>query len=691
MTIMQVNNLNKYFPIGDDQEFHALKDIELSFDKGELVSIIGESGSGKSTLMNLLGGLDSKYTGDIIVDDENIGNYTDKEMVRYHKENVGFVFQDLNLVSHLSILDNVTLAMTLSNVDKKMRVKRAKQLLNQLGLKEQYDKKPNQLSGGQKQRVVIARALVNDPDIIIADEPTGSLDSETSEQVLDIIQQIAESGKLVILVSHSERVAERSSRIVKIADGEIIDDFHTGTLDAVENSFSLSALDEKQTNKNLSVFSAIRMAVLNMKEKLGRNILIALGGSIGIMSIVLMLALGQGVNDYLTDTMNENVNPLVVQATMTEDTESESAKEEREEKEELNKSDSNEVSFPTANMDTGEAPEGGISGPPGTQNNIGFKEENIEELQSIEHVKELTEGFSVFSFTKNAIEYEEENYSYMNFGTISPDMTAANIVYGEMAEQNEILVTEGLALSVMDTAEEMIGEEVIVKVEVDDEILKDSYTVSGIYQAGDAVEPAGAFDSVYMNMEEFKTLNKKSDKTAETNVVYISSESEDFTQEIKAEVKELGYGGSSADILIEIFSQLLDVFTYIMIGVAAVSLVVSSIMILTILYISVVERTQEIGVIKAIGGRKKDIRRIFVSESFLIGLFSGLLGAGIATGLSLIGNSVAERVFDVTIFHMTPEFVISGVLISIVISVLAGVLPAIKAAKLDPVEALRRD
>ncbi len=687
VAFLEVKKLNKYYPIGDDKQFHALKDIDLSFEKGELVSIIGESGSGKSTLMNLFGGLDSKFTGEILVDGEDIGDYTEKQMVQYHKEKIGFVFQSFNLVSHLSILDNVTLAMTLSNVDKETRLERAKTILDQLGLKEQYDKKPEQLSGGQKQRVAIARALVNDPDIIIADEPTGALDSETSEQVLDIIQQIAEGGKLVILVTHSERVADRSSRIVTIADGSIIDDKQTGPLKEVDKTFSLRSLDAKQTNKNLSIFSAIRMALLNMKEKLGRNVLISLGGSIGIMSIVLMLSLGKGVNDYLTETMNENVNPLIVEATMTNDTESKEAKKDREEKE---KADEELSAIPEGAFGGEETAEGEFAGPPGTQSKLPFEKENINELKKIDHVKQITEGFTSFSFTNNAIEYEDESYTYMNFGTISPDITPSNILFGEMPNKNELLITEGLATSITDNAADMIGKEVTVKIEADENKLKDTYTISGIFKPGDAVGPAGIFDSVFMTMETFEALNKAEDKTIEPNVVYLTSDSEEYTKGIKDQVKELGYAGSSSDILTDIFSKMLDIFTYILTGVAGISLLVSAIMILTVLYISVVERTQEIGVIKAIGGRKKDVRRIFVSESFLIGLFSGILGVGIAMGLSVVGNFFIEKTFDTTVLHMTPTFAIAGIVVSILISVLAGVLPANKAAKLDPVEALRR-
>lgn len=688
MAFLEVNKLNKHYPIGDDKQFHALKDVDLYFEKGELISIIGESGSGKSTLMNLIGGLDSKYTGTIKVAGESIGDYNEKEMVEYHKNKIGFVFQSFNLVSHLSVLDNVTLAMTLSNVDKETRTARAKEILEQLGLKDQYTKKPDQLSGGQKQRVAIARALVNDPDIIIADEPTGALDSETSEQVLDIIQQIAESGKLVILVTHSPRVAERSSRIVTISDGVIIDDQQTGPLNKVEDTFKLSSLDEKQTNKNLSIFSAIRMALLNMKEKFGRNALIAIGGSIGIMSIVLMLSLGKGVNDYLTDTMNENVNPLIVQVTMTEDTESEEARVNREESgADMGGDFSN---FPPANIMGGEASQGGFDGPPGTQNQIAFENKNIKELKNIEHVESVTEGYTSFSFTKNSIEFDDDSYSYMNFGTVSPNMTAANILEGEMPKDSEILITEGLVDTLLENGQTIIGQEIELKIDFDGQTLKDSYKVSGIYNPGDMVGPTGIFDSVYMSLGSFQTLLSKEDVSIDSNIAYITSESEDFTKDIKETVKDLGYGGTSADIMTDIFSQMLDIFTYILTGVAGISLFVSAIMILTVLYISVVERTQEIGVIKAIGGRKKDVRRIFVSESFLIGVFSGVIGVSLAFLLSTVGNFFVNKIFDTTVLHLTPVYAAAGIFASILISILAGVMPANKAAKLDPVEALRR-
>ena len=647
---MELKKVNKSYKISGGATFQALKDINLSFEKGELVSIIGESGSGKSTLMNLMGGLDSDFQGEILVDGENIRDYSEKNLVEYHKEKVGFVFQSFNLISHLSVLDNVTLAMTLSNVSKADREKRAKEILGVVGLQDQLHKKPDAISGGQKQRVAIARALVNDPDIIIADEPTGALDSETTNQVLEMIKEIAENGKLVIMVTHSEKVAAYSSRVVTIDDGRVINDQMGKALTVTDNKYKTA---KPNRNKNLSLLGSAKLALLNMKEKLSRNILIALGGSIGIMSVILMLSLGSGVNSYLTDTMNSQVNPLVSEVHMPDE-------------ETGNETDINELQNQN----------------PLLSSSASFESENIDELAGIEHVESVEEGFTNFSIGTNKATYNDKSGQFMSVTTISSMITSADIAEGGLPEEGEVMITKNMADTL---GEDLVGKEIQINTIVNEKQLDLTMTVSGIY----GVE--SGLDTVYLNYEDLKNALEEAGGELNPNIAYLVSDDAASTEAIKAKVEDLGYKGSSTEAIAETFSQMLDVFTYVLAGVAGISLVVSAIMILTVLYISVVERTKEIGVIKAIGGRKKDIRRIFVSESFLIGLFSGMFGVGIAWGLSLIANAASTHYFDVSIIDLTPMYAVSGIVLSIIISMIAGLMPASKAAKLDPVESLRRD
>ena len=668
--MIEFKNVEKYYG-----QFHALKNINLSFNKGELVSIIGESGSGKSTLMNLIGGLDRDFEGEILVDGVNIGTYNENQRVMYNKEKIGFVFQSFNLIPHLNVLENVALAMTLSNVSKKIRVERAKKILAEVGLEKQYYKKPNQLSGGQKQRVAIARSLVNDPEIIIADEPTGALDSETADQVLQIFSEIAASGKLVLLVTHSERVAARSSRIVTIADGSIISDQEYPENQVYHSKEHLSrfSLTSRPKNRNLSFFAAMKLAFLNMKEKFSRSVLIALGGSIGIMSIILMLSLGSGVNAYLTNLMQEQVNPVVSEVRMPEP----------EEQETSNSSTSEITGDPTGMpMDPAQ------NSPVMRNDNVPFEQSDLEILENIDGVASLEKGYSTFSLGNNSIMYNDRYRSFMNFITMSSMITTANLSEGEFPQEGEILITQGIADSI---GEDSIGKEVTVTLMMDGVITKTDMVISGIFASSDAVGPTAVFDSIYMNYADVEAIAQANDIELQPNVVYLVAEDAQANTRVKEEIKTLGYQGSAMESIAKLFTDMIDIFTYILAGVAGLSLFVSAIMILTVLYISVVERTQEIGVIKATGGRKKDIRRIFVSESFLIGVFSGSFGVGFAYILSIIGNRVVEQQFGTTIFLVEYQFIVMGMVISILLSVIAGLLPSVRASRLDPVEALRHE
>lgn len=655
MSLLELKNINKYYKLKDNEEFHVLDNINLSFNKGELVSIIGESGSGKSTLMNLIGGLDSNYSGELFVNGKDIKKLRKKELDKYRKNEVGFIFQSFNLIGHLSVLDNVTIAMTLSNVRKKERIKRAKEILTDLGLEKHINKKPNQLSGGQKQRVAIARALINYPEIIIADEPTGSLDSKTTIQVLEIMKDIAKRGKLVIMVTHSEKVASASSRIVKIADGEIIDNKEVLKLD--NSNIYEKQVDINKQKQNLNIISSIKLALVNMKEKLPRNILVSIGSSIGIMSVILMLSLGNGVKTYFNKTMNSYVNPLVIEANMPS-----------QEDENIN-----------LDVTTIQKPDVNSTKP--------FEESDIDTLSKIENVSSVEKGYTIISLGVNTLVYNGKGSNLMKISTISSNITNSNVEKGALPKEGEILINKALSDKL---GEGIISQKVNLHILVNQKVLNKDFIISGIYTTtgGDLT---AAMKSVFLNYSDLEKFYSDNNYKLKPNVVYVNTTSSKYTTRIKEKVKELGYSESSQEQMTSMFNQMIDILTYVLSGIAAISLVVSAIMIIVVMYISVVERTKEIGIIKAIGARKKDIRRIFVSEAFLIGLFSGTIGLVGAYFISKGINIMSNKLFDVSLVLIKNFYGILGIGVSIVISTLAGLLPANKAAKLDPVESLRRE
>ncbi|CUU50731.1 ABC transporter ATP-binding protein/permease [Clostridium beijerinckii] len=655
MALLELRNINKYYRLKDNDKFHVLNNINLSFNAGELVSIIGESGSGKSTLMNLIGGLDSDFSGELLVNEKDVKKLRRKELDKYRKNEVGFIFQSFNLIGHLSVLDNVTIAMTLSNVRKKERLKRAREILTDLGLENHINKKPNQLSGGQKQRVAIARALINNPKIIIADEPTGSLDSKTTIQVLEIMKDIAKKGKLVIMVTHSERVASASSRIIKISDGEIIDDNKVIELD---NEVNIEKQDNiRKQKQNLSLISSAKLALVNMKEKLPRNILVSVGGSIGIMSIILMLSLGNGVKSYFNKTMNNYVNPLVIEVNMPS-----------EENEDIN-----------LDVTTVQKPDVNATKP--------FEESDIDTLSKIENVSSVERGYSIISLGANSLVYNNKTNNLMNVSTISSNITASNVETGTLPKAGEVLINKALSNNL---GKDIIGQKVNLRILANQKILNRDFIVSGVYTTTSGDLTAN-MKSAFLNYADLEKLYSDNGYKLKPNVVYVNTTNSKYTSQIKQKVNELGYSQSSQEQMASMFNQMIDILTYVLSGIAAISLIVSAIMIIVVMYISVVERTKEIGIIKAIGARAKDIRRIFVSEAFLIGFFSGAIGL-IGAYLIMRGiNLMSNKLFGVSVVLIKREYAILGVIVSIVISTLAGLLPANKAARLDPVESLRRE
>ena len=294
--MLEVKNIKKVYNLGDLKQV-ALNDVSIKFRNSEFVSILGPSGSGKSTLLNIIGGLDHYTEGDLIINNVSTKKYTSDDWDSYRNHRIGFVFQSYNLITHQSILANVELALTLSGVSSSERRKRALDALEKVGLKDHVKKKPSQLSGGQMQRVAIARALVNNPDIILADEPTGALDSETSVQIMNMLKEIA-NDKLVIMVTHNEDLAEEySTRIVRLKDGMVIGDTNPYKPKQSDND----TLTSSEKKSSMGLLTALSLSLNNLLTKSGRTFLISFAGSIGIIGIALILSLSNGVNTYINN------------------------------------------------------------------------------------------------------------------------------------------------------------------------------------------------------------------------------------------------------------------------------------------------------------------------------------------------------------------------------------------------------
>jgi len=648
LSFLELKNVNKYYKT-NEKNCHVLKDINLSFEKGEMVSIIGESGSGKSTMMNIIGGLDSRFLGNLFIEGDNIRKFSDEELDEYRKNKIGFVFQNCNLISHLTVIDNVTVALRLANVSKEERRKRAVKALEEVGLLEHLNKKPNELSGGQKQRVAIARALINNPEIIVADEPTGALDKDTTENILSIIKNIARKGKLVIIVTHSEIVASYCSRVIELEDGKI-----TGEIKR-NNLYVLDMNKEEKDNKgNLSFSSAIKISQKNIQEKLSRNVLMIFGVSIGIMSIILMLGLGNGLKNYFSSILYQYNNPLIVEVNM--------------------KTNNDPTEMVMSVMGGGRT----------------FKDDDIELLASMKNVVGVEKGFSILSIGSAYLQYDEQKSMILMVNSISKSITDENIIEGRRPDKNEILISEKVLDDLSLDFDDILDENVYVELVLGTSLVQSEFKVSGIYYS-DAGAPSTDAAIIYINYDDLKEIAGENQYDLEPTKVYLETKNENEASLIKQSIKDLGYEGAAQEVMGEKLLKMLKLLTYVLAGISAISLVVSAIMIIVVLRISVCERTKEIGLLRAIGARSRDIRRIFISESFLIGICSGILAIAVSFLLSFIVNPIVYKYFYIDVLSIKLSYTILGIMVSVIICVAAGFIPAENAAKLDPVDSLRRE
>ena len=695
MKTLEIKNVFKDYKIGKNQKFNALNDINVSFDKGELVSISGESGSGKSTLMNLIGGLDSDYQGNISIDGKDLKGFKEKQLDDYRKKKIGFVFQSFNLIPHLSVLENVTIPLTLSNIKDSEKNERARVLLEKLGLKEHIKKKPTQLSGGQKQRVAIARALINDPDIILADEPTGALDSTTTTQILALLKEIADEGKLVIMVTHSEKVAKISSRIVEISDGKIIRDESNANYQKEEKTNELTELSHKKEAKkegHLTLLSALKLSLHNMWASKVKNILMAVGVSISLIAMILMLSFGSGLTGYISSQASEYSNP-------TYTTISKSGKD----RDGHDLEDGNAMLTPRifTNPEITEIADE-INDYLATKNN-NFTVEVDGENQN------LTYGFSIATMGQGNIIYQTEEMETPKTGAIIYTYTtppyyseSKNISKnGHISGENEIMLSEAACKFFgVDEPSQVVGKEVTLSV---------NFKVGNIYVpitkvvTVSAVIDVSIFSSMLVMYVDYDYLDAcviEAEQNAgltptgiSPSLLFIKADSKEtknlIDSYIKANRKDLS--GSVEEQLEAMFNEMLSTFSLALAIISGISLFVALIMILVVLYMSVAERTREIGVLKSIGARKRDIKLIFSTESFLIGVLSGLTGILLSLGIGGILMLVLKALLGVAPLRMLWHYFAIAFGISVVISVIAGLYPSSKAAKLDPVESLRRE
>lgn len=890
--MLQINNISKRYKTGDLIQT-ALDDVSLNLRDNEFVAILGPSGSGKTTLLNVIGGLDRYDIGDLIIGGISTKKYRDKDWDSYRNHTIGFVFQSYNLIPHQSILANVELALTIGGISRAERRKRAKKALEQVGLGDQLHKKPNQMSGGQMQRVAIARALVNDPDILLADEPTGALDSETSIQVMELLKNVAKD-RLVVMVTHNPELADKyATRIVKLKDGKVTDDSDP----FFPNSDKLPPPTHKNMGKSsMSFLTSLTLSFNNLRTKKGRTILTSFAGSIGIIGISLILALSSGVNSYISDVQKNTMAsyPIVVNkeavdlsgmmgvhfsveekadtakteifpdnSSSSEDASSEMIKNDLPAfKAYLDNPDSEihkylgengiiysyNVSFDVFATDTdgnirntntaieeaaqeasgsimhrmseamgnGSASGAenfselmtGMDGEPVSkvttdsyevlygnwpksydevvlvldENNavstaalyqLGFitkqeydkiKENSENELPSWSYEDFCGKSFNLipscdyyiqnengtFSCIKDNKAYErkllDNSVELKICGVVRPVKNSANttistaIAYTSLltdyiidySNESEVVkaqvsspatnILNGLAFEAPDDETKAVQASAYLKeLNISDKasmFTMLSYMTGASAGTTDETELAAAMDSWLSGEPETEILlmiynEYVNGATYEDNLnafggvsydspysisIYADSfENKDAISKCIADYNETADSDITytdyVELLTSSLTSIVDIISYVLIAFVSVSLIVSCIMIGIITHISVLERTKEIGILRAIGASKHNISQVFNAETFIIGICSGILGVGISMLLTIPINAVIGGILgaDLVKASLPVFYALILVAISVIITVIGGLLPAKKAAKKDPVIALRSE
>ncbi|MDR1781650.1 MAG: ATP-binding cassette domain-containing protein [Bacilli bacterium] len=685
--ILELKGISKEFKIGKKEYFYALKDINLAFDKGEFISILGPSGCGKSTLLNIIAGLDTASCGDLIIDNQSTKKYKDKDWDFYRKNNVGIIFQQFNLIEHFSALENVELSMTLVGIKKKQRRQRALDLLARVGIdKEHAMHTPSELSGGQKQRVAIARALANDPDVILADEPTGALDSQTGLMIMELLKEVA-SDKLIIMVTHNEKLAyEYGSKVVRLLDGEIQKIEEIKNKEEIKEHTFLNKRDRKMSFKE-----AFKLSMRNMKKKFGRVFITALAGAIGICGITLVLGLSNGANAFINEQITRfgSSNVVTITKNIKKDNKLEAIK------------DIKEFDFLKKNEDVSqirvELPEAGkwyVN-----DNNIDTQQNALAPTSDLDFLKPYLNGKLPKDNSKEVIVNKAFARKVINALNLKDDD------YDSVLNKNVKLDFTSLKIPI-NTEFKIVG--IVDELDVDQPFIYYDYDGMKSYLQDTKIKTESLYKILQTNTK-FEVVLKNPHQLLSFRD-WVLKESNQSNNNMLA-----SYMGNQEGISLTSFAlifqqalqMIINLVQLVMIAFLILALVVSSILIAIVLFASVLERKVEIGILKAIGARKKDIMRIFKAEAIIIGLLSGLIGVGLAFVLAPIGEKVVTHFsgYDFTntikiplsydlsinniIYHIPLLQIILLILISVIVAFIAGYLPSRRATKMEVIDALR--
>ena len=637
MSLIELKNLNKYVGPENNQQ-HILKDVSLKIEKGEFISIIGQSGSGKSTLMNLLGCLDIASSGEYFFENNNVHELDEDQLSELRLKSFGFVFQRYNLLNALTASENVALPAIYSNLNAHDRSERARQLLTDLGLEEKCDNKPNEMSGGQQQRVSIARALMNGGEVILADEPTGALDSKSGEMVLNILDDLHKKGHTIILVTHDSEIAQRADRMIEIKDGSILSDrkIRETPIECNEKAYH----PETKSGFLTQLFEAMKMSFHSIISNKLRSLLTMLGIIIGISSVSIIIAIGNGVTHKAINDWDELKSPVI-------------------------------YIFPGSD---------GV--------NAASSRLNMDDVKAVDNMSEI-QHVSPNLQTSGELIYQNKNVTASGMGADAYTLKISNlkVTHGRFLTKKDS--DESLQIAVLDVqaAEKLFGK---TSNAIGKSILfnKRPLEVVGVVKGRES-------SSTPQLWLPFSVLQVQMSRSANLDgMIAIIEQNQDPERVFKKVKRELisrhgveDFWIYSSDEAVKSIKKYMGTLTFFVSAVAFISLLVGGIGVMNIMLVSVTERIKEIGLRMAIGAKQRDVQAQFLIEASVLCLVGGFIGVSLAFIVSIIFNIFSPEYKMIFSWFVA----LAALIFSSIIGLLFGYIPAKRASKLKPIEALAQE